>query len=154
MAVSRHTEKDIGNYEAKLIGPFTSRQCIFLAIGIVPSVLACFIIHGVTNDPYAMFFVVALLMTPACFFAFGQKICHGMKPENFLVEYYYYHIKCAKKRLYRTETLDDIIETKKQKELLRKTTDKKKQKELEEQFSEGQMKTYPHKENSSIRSFL
>lgn len=158
--ISRRTEKDIGNYEAKLIGPFTARQCIFLAIGAVPTAAACFAIHSVSNDPYAMFGVAVLFMTPAIFFAFGQKICFGMKPEEFLVEYYYYHFKCPRRRLYETKTLDDKFEAERLKEEAKeqqasgeKKKGKKGKDEAEKPRSECEQVKFPHKNDPNFPSF-
>ncbi len=130
MAVSRPTPKDIGNYEAKLIGPFTQRQTVCLAIGIVPSVIVAFALKAIGMDPYLIVgFVIAIMAIP-CFLAFGQKFTYGMKPEDFVISYYQYNILSSRIRLYKTVTMDDKLEEEKRlaEEKLQKKRGKKKPK--------------------------
>lgn len=105
MAVTRKTQKDIGNYEAKLIGPLTSRQCIFLGIGLVPTCVVGYIVGSTGADPATIFLICAFIIAPFVFLSFAHP--YGMKPEVFLKEYYIYHIAAPKKRLYQTITRID-----------------------------------------------
>lgn len=153
MAVTRKTQKDIGNYEAKLIGPFTTRQCILLGIGAVPTIIACVIINRLSSDPYAMIGGCIFMIIPG-FFAFGKNLCYQMNPEDFIAGYYYYHIKCPNRRLYKTKTLDDEIEENKYKEELKSYNAlSKAEKKKTSPPKKEEMTIYPHKE-SDIRSFL
>jgi len=119
MAVTKPTPKDVGSYEAKLLGPFTQRQTICLAIGIIPCVLVSAILNAVGVDGYAIAAVCIFIMVLPCFFAFGSKICYGTRPEDFVIEYYRYHIKSRSVRLYETNTLDDKLDVVKQKEQIK-----------------------------------
>lgn len=119
-SIVRKTQKDIGNYEAKLIGPFTSRQVACIGIGAVPTVIAIAIAKSAGADAMTFLGLALIFMAIPCFFAFGQKFCYGMKPENFLADYLYYHSNSAKERLYKTKTLDDILYEEQLKEELKK----------------------------------
>ncbi len=108
--ITRQTQKDIGNYEAKLIGPFTTRQAALIGIGIIPTAIAIMIARAIgVTDIFAMLVIAFTFMAIPGFFAFGKKFCHDMKPENFLVDYYFYHYKSPKERLYKTKTFDDEL---------------------------------------------
>ena len=47
MAVSRKTQKDVGKFEAKFIGPFTTTQTIFVVIGAVLALLVKFLMDAI-----------------------------------------------------------------------------------------------------------
>lgn len=114
--IMRKAQKDIGDHESKLIGPFTSRQVALLGAGIVPTVAAIFILRGLGADMSVMVMFAMFFMAGPCFLAFGKKMCYGMKPEDFVADYIFYHFKCPRERFYKTETLDDTLEKKKKKE--------------------------------------
>lgn len=149
MAVSRRTQRDIGNYEAKLIGPFTTRQIVFLAVGMVPAFFIDYILYTLSVDIYSIFAVTFLIMAVPGFFAFGSSLTYDMKPELFLKDYYLYHILAPKKRLYKTETLDDILEREENK----KQKADKKQTKTPELKTFGKMKIYPHKPDETLKEF-
>ena len=163
MAVTRTTQKDVGNYEAKLIGPLTTRQTAIMGATLVPVVILDLALKGAGIDPYTLFGITFVLMAPSVFFAFGQKFTYGMRPEEFLKEYWFYHILAPKVRKYQTETLDDIIElekVKKEDNNGAKKSKKKKKKSKKELNDEklknvraGHYVTFDHKENSKIPSF-
>ena len=117
MSISKPTPKDIGNYEAKLIGPFTQRQSVFLGIGAIPAVAASALMKSLNADGYAILGVVMLIMIIPAFLAFGEKLTHGMKPEDFIIGYYQYHIASPGIRLYKTETIDDKLDYERKKTL-------------------------------------
>ena len=123
--VTRKTQKDIGNYQSKLIGPFTTRQTAILGIGIVPTALAIFIAKGLGAGVETLIVVAMVFAFIPGFLAFGQKFCHDMKPEDFVVNYYYYHYKCPRIRLYKTKTLDDILWEKEHRSEMMADTSKK-----------------------------
>ncbi len=169
MAVTRPTPKDIGNYEAKLIGPFTQRQTICLAAGAVPSVAIAFAMKAVNTDVYVILAVVFLIMALPCFLAFGQKLTYGMKPEDFAISFYQYSIISPGVRVYKTVTLDDRLAEKKkadqQKQMMRGKKSRKKmeaEKKKEEEMrkkAEGtrylspKYKPYPHRVSKNHKGF-
>lgn len=103
MAITRKTQKDIGNYEAKFLGAFTARNCIFLGLGSIPTVFAGYMMFASkTFDAVTIFSVCALIMSPFLYFGFAHP--YGLKPENFLREYYIYHLAAPKIRKYETQT--------------------------------------------------
>ncbi len=110
MSISKPTPKDIGNYEAKFLGPFTMRQTVCLGIGVIPSVAVSALLKSVNADGYTIIFAVILIMAIPAFLAFGEKITHGMKPEDFVLGYYQYKIVSPGIRLYKSETIDDKLE--------------------------------------------
>ena len=109
MAVTRPTPKDIGSYEAKLIGPFTQRQVVCLGAGIIPSVIACWALKVIGVDAYLMIVVVVTIMLIPCILAFGKKFTYGQNPEDFFKDYLYYHVKCSQVRLFEVESFDDVV---------------------------------------------
>ncbi len=86
-----------------------------------------------------------------CFLAFGQKMCYGMKPEDFIADYIYYHFKCPRERFYKTETLDDILEKKQKKEAALEEENSKSKKSKEKTDKPKPVKK--RKEISGFRSF-
>ena len=44
--VSRKTQKDVGKFKAKLAGPFTARQTVFIGMGTAVDILVCSAMHG------------------------------------------------------------------------------------------------------------
>lgn len=108
MAVTRHTQKDIGSYEAKLIGPLTSKQTIILAPGIAIAVLVGLGLNSLhTLDVVSIFIICGLIITP--FGVFAKAKPYGMKLEDFLKAYYKYHYLAPSIRKYKTETFDDVV---------------------------------------------
>ncbi len=169
MAAMRATPKDIGNYEAKLIGPFTQRQTVCLGIGLIPTITVAFLAKGAGMDVYGILALALLFMAIPGFLAFGQKLTHGMKPEDFVIDYYQYHIKSSKIRLYQTTTLDDklVIEKQEAEEKLKnrskkyreKAAKKKQREEMIKKKAEGtrflspKYKPYPHKASKAHRGY-
>ncbi len=165
MAVTKHTPKDVGSYESKLIGPFTQRQSLCLGIGAVPAVFAATLLGTLGMDGYSIAAVCVIIMIIPGFLAFGSKLCYGMKPEDFLIEYYTYHIKSKNVRLYETKTLDDkldVIRKKEQKEeaqklgIEEKKPKKNKKKEIpvtKTKFKDERFTPHGHKESKEYRTF-
>lgn len=163
MAITRKTQKDVGNHEAKFLGPLTIRQTAIIGIFAVPSIITYFIIYGITKDIY-MGCVGLIFMIPAAFLAFGKDVCYGMNPEDYLIEWYFYHFKAPGKRVYKTKTVDDdlfnekIAKLKKEKAKQDAASKKKKAKIAEEDqiiVPETDFIKYPHpqKEDAEIKSF-
>lgn len=127
MAVTRKTPKNIGNYRAKLIGPFSARQCVLIGMGLIPSVFAAYIcLSTLQLDATTTFMIVLIIMSPFCVLAFFNP--YGMKPEDFIIDYYFYHIMSNNLRLYQTETMIDQL-SKKDKGLQKSQTPHKKDKD-------------------------
>lgn len=150
MAITKPTPKDVGNYESKLVGPFTQRQTICLATGIVPCMMLGTLCSALHVNGYDIIVFCVLIMIIPCFLAFGSKLCYGMKPEDFLTEYIIYHIKSKKIRLYETVTLDDKLEIvrnkgKKNEPNVKTKQDKKKEKTIvKTKFKDKRFKPLPH----------
>lgn len=161
MAVTRKTQKDIGTYEAKLIGPFTARQTAILGIGAIPTLISYTILYGITGSPWIAM-VSMILMAPFAFVAFGKSFCQGDNPEEFFIEWYYYHVKSPEIRTYEAYTLDDklydehIKELKKERAAQEARKKKAKRKFDEELIEIPQVgfKKYPHKPDSEIKEFV
>lgn len=173
MAVTRRTLKDVGSYEAKFIGPFTARQSICLGIGVIPAAFVDYLLYNVTREASLIFVVTVIIMAPAIFMAFGSKVCHDMKPEDFVKDYIKYKIMAPPIRLYETRTRDDEIweeELKRRKkedpeafkdeeeQIVEKGKKKKgkKAKTSDSSYKVGNrtFKKYPHKESKTIRESL
>ena len=157
MAVHRKTQKSLGNYDAKFLGPFTMRQSIWLGIGIAPSVLIGFNEYKAGLDVGIIFVTVVIIMAIPLFLGFGEKITYGMKPEDFARQYYVYRILAPKVRKYATETYDDINWKKVQKESSNKTDDEEKSKSKKQKKNvqkKGKFNIYEHKKNKNYAEFL
>lgn len=104
--VTRHTQKDVGHFESKLIGPFTTRQTIFVGIAIVVDVLVYNIIKGLGLDVANTIAVCGIIDVP--FIACAYIKPYGMKMEEFLEQFYIYKICAPSIRYTETHTwLDD-----------------------------------------------
>lgn len=114
MAVARYTQQDVGHYEAKFIGPFTAKETAIITPGIVLSALTGFLLYGMEIfDAITIFIICAIIFTPFVFFAKAKP--YGMSAKEFIKMYYQYHILTPQKRVYKTETFDDVIYTQKDK---------------------------------------
>lgn len=166
MAVMRTTLKDVGSYEAKLLGPFTTRQSICLGAGAIPSVALDYIAYNITSDATLLFVITMVIMAPFIFLGFGSKFCHDMKPEDFVRDYIKYKVMAPPVRLYASETYYDKFEKeydKAHKDELNGTSDetefdgkkksKSKSKESESTFTVGTRKftKYTHKKSTRVR---
>ena len=153
MAVSRPTPRDIGSYEAKLMGPFTQRQCICLAAGIVPSVLVCWVLKTLGSGMYIMVATVMTIMLIPCCLAFGKKFTYGQNPEDFFKDYLYYHVQCSRVRYYEVDSFDDVAYRKVLKEREKNITkNKKKEREPDpgretKYINKDKFRTYYHKKD-------
>lgn len=107
MAITRHTQKDVGRYEAKLIGPLTAPQAITIAPGLVIAVFLGMILNSFQLDAMTIFILCGTVIIPFVVWAKARPC--GMKPKDFIKMYYKYHICAPRKRLYKTETFDDIV---------------------------------------------
>lgn len=113
--VSRKTQKDVGNFKAKLVGPLTTRQVVFVGLGAVVDFLTYSVLKGAGLDMNTIAPICLLVMAP--FAVFGSCFPYGMTCEEFLYQYYIYHIVAPPVRRYETHTaLDDYKENISQKE--------------------------------------
>ena len=85
MAISRKTQKDIGQYA--FIGPFTGRQSAAVGIGGALCFATCYVLKQMNLDAMTMFMICALIIIP--FFVFGWIKPYGLKVEDFIKEYYH-----------------------------------------------------------------
>lgn len=109
MAISRKTQKDVGKYQAKLVGPFTVRQSIFVGIAAVLSIILWNI-----SDVFQMSMedkIVIMLVVAAPVALLGFLTPYGMTCLEFIKQYYEYHILSGKTRIYQTVTDDEKIIT-------------------------------------------
>mgnify|MGYP002857723534 CR=1 FL=1 len=161
MAISRKTQKDVGTYEAKFLGPFTMRQCAILGIGAVPSIFFYAVIYSISKNFYVSILGL-IFMLPAAFVAFGKSLCYGLNPEDYFIEWYFYHVKAPNKRVYKTVTVDDKLYDKRIKELKRdKAKQDARRKKLKKKFDEEIIvvpeygfKKYPHKKDAEIKEYV
>ncbi len=165
MAITKPTPKDVGNYEAKMMGPFTQRQVICVAAGALPSVFigTAMSTSGISAD--IIIFTCMLLMIGPCFLAFGSVLCYGMKPEDFAIEYLQYHKKSKNIRLYETCTMDDKLDIvrRKEKEMEAKKlgieeekAPKKKKKDVpvtKTKYKDSRFTSYGHVDSKEYKAF-
>lgn len=137
--VMRKTQKDVGNFQSKLIGPFTARQTVFVGIGVIIDIFVYSILKGTGLDINSIIPVCFIVMVP--FIALAYIHPYGMKCEEFLYQYYIYHIAAPPVRKYETHTALDDIPEKLSKE------EQKVQKRLHEKMKK-------HKECKEYPSFL
>ena len=156
MAVYRKTQRSLGNYDAKFLGPFTARQSIWMGIGIVPAAFLGYNEYLVGLDIGVVFLTVVLVMIIPLFMAFGEKITYGMKPEDFAKQFYQYRIAAPKVRLYKTETYDDVMYKQKQKEEAAEKGAEKgaKSKGTKVVRTKGKFKEYEHKKSKTYQEYL
>jgi len=108
MAVSRKTQKDVGKFEAKFIGPFTTTQTIFVVIGAVLALLVKFLMDAI-GAPIEVTIVLIVVVVAPCIFL-GWKKFYGMPALEYIKVLYDKKYKNPGRRLYKTET--DIDEMK------------------------------------------
>lgn len=107
--VTRHTQKDVGHFESKLIGPFTTRQTIFIGVAAAIDVIVFNIIRVLGMDVANMITICAVIDIP--FIACAYIKPYGMKMEEFIEQYYIYKIQAPSIRYVETHTwLDDYKE--------------------------------------------
>lgn len=73
--VSRKTQKDVGKFKAKLVGPFTARQTVFFGIGAVVDVLIYSAMHGAGFDINVIAAVCICVIVPFVMFGTVKNSC-------------------------------------------------------------------------------
>lgn len=154
MAVHRKTQKSLGSYDAKFLGPFTMRQSICLGIGLVPSALVGYAEFQSGLDIGFVFITVVLIMLIPLFLGFGEKITYGMKPEAFAKQYYIYRIQAPKIRKYKTVTFDDILWNQKKTTTESASGEKETKKKGSKVTSKNKFKIYEHKKSKEYEEYL
>jgi hypothetical protein len=141
MAISRRTQKDIGNYEPKFIGPFTARMAIFTAAGVVVGGGLGLILQSTGLFDTMTVAVLVLLIAIGCAI-FGKAKPYDMRMEDYLKQMYQYRVQSPTKRYYQTETLLETITVKEVEEATKaesksaKTRDVKKNALVHKKFEE------------------
>ena len=125
--------KDIRQYEAKLIGPFTLRQTIFFVAGCAFAIPTFNIVYHISTMDVAAFMCM-IVATP--FLAFGWVKVYGMPLEKFIKTAFISNVLSPKHRKYKTENTFDIFfgDDFKSKQKRVKKNPKTKNKELQSYF--------------------
>jgi len=126
MAISRKTQKDVGKYQAKLVGPFTVRQTIFVGIASVDAIIIWNILDAMQMGLEDKVVTILIFAAPIALLGFLNP--YGMTCLEFLRQYYEYHILSSKKRIYQTVTDDEkiILQQEKEKQQSNKKNSKSK----------------------------
>lgn len=107
MAVSRKTQKDVGKYQAKLVGPLNVRQTIFTGIAAIFAIIVWNIAGMFQMAATDKIVTVIIVAVPIALL--GSLNPYGMTCTEFLKQYYEYHILSTKIRKYETVTADETI---------------------------------------------
>lgn len=101
--------KDVTVYEATLVGPFTARQTICVAIAAAVEYVYYVIVSHISSnlDLNSMIGIGVLLALPILFLAVGKP--YGMKPETYLYYYWLPSLVSNKDRPYKTEIIWDTL---------------------------------------------
>lgn len=94
--------RDIRQYESKLIGPFTTRQTIFIVIAAGVSILLFNLLRGHASQDL-LFGVCFFAASPAVLFGFYKP--YGMTMERFIMTAFTSNILAPKNRLYKSENM-------------------------------------------------
>ncbi|MGN0710252.1 MAG: PrgI family protein [Anaerovoracaceae bacterium] len=98
--------KEVTKYEAKLVGPFTARQCVALVI-FVPIIAFCYInLSKVLNSTIALYICVPIGGIGALF---GWIKPYGLTFEKYLRSMFINSFLAPSVRLYKTENYYDIL---------------------------------------------
>lgn len=142
MAISRKTQKDVGKYQAKLAGPFTVRQAIYVGIAALIAIILWNTLEVMQLPLEDKVFVILVVAAPVALLGFLNP--YGMTCLEFIKQYYEYHILSSKVRIYRTVTDDENIVTQQEKEIQNSNNKKKKsQKNKEATTTHKKLKDFP-----------
>lgn len=89
--------KEIRQYEAKFVGPFTMRQTICVSAGLTICILIYNVLKPFVSRDLMMFF---LLLPAAAIFLFGWVKPYGMRFEQFFFSAFINNFIAPKKRKY------------------------------------------------------
>ena len=121
MSIEREIQKDISKYEAKLIGPFTTRQVIFGIPGIVIGVGSYFLLKPYLGEDIVMF-VAMVLALPLLLCGWAKP--YGIPFEKYVAIVFVSQVLAPKHRKYVTE--NPCPELQEQNSLNQKKKEKKK----------------------------
>lgn len=105
--------KDVGSYEPKVVGPFTTRQAVCLMIGI-PICIGIYKYGSAILPADAVSFL--LLIPAAITWLFGWKKPYGMPMEKFIKSIFMNIILAPRNRIYKTERKPSFSERESQEE--------------------------------------
>lgn len=99
--------KDVRKFESKVVGPFSARQAVCLAIATPIILVSYFLLDFLATD--TRMFVSAILGIPIL--AFGWYKPYGIKLEDFLKTAFISAMLSPKNRLYKTNNVygDKIV---------------------------------------------
>lgn len=106
MAVSRKTQKDVGKFEAKFVGPFTMHQTIFVAIAVVLAIIVKLIMDAIEAPTELTVVLMVAVAIPPAFLGF--KKFNGMTAIEYFKLYKDTRIDNPSVRLYKRETDIDV----------------------------------------------
>ena len=142
MAISRKTQKDVGKYQAKLVGPFTVRQTIYVGIAALIAIILWNSLEAMQLSMEDKVFAVLIVAAPVALFGFLNP--YGMTCLEFVKQYYEYHILSSKVRIYKTVTDDENIVTQQEKEIQNSNNKKSKsQKKKESTIKHKKLEDFP-----------
>ena len=123
--IEMEMSKDIRDFEPKIIGPLTTRQLIFVAVGASIALPVALYIPL----PIEYKIMIALLIA-APFVIFGFVKLYGMGADVFILKVFYpYYIK-PRKRRYKSENKDENTNEYTLDYLMPKTEEPKKKKKI------------------------
>lgn len=109
-----HINKDVGSYEAKLIGPFTARQTVCIAV----AAPFCYLIYKIATPIIGIDAAGFLICIPAVIaWSFGWLKPYGMHTEKFVASVFVNTVLAPANRKYKTENLHENELIKIQKEM-------------------------------------
>lgn len=111
-SISRKTQKDVGKYQAKLIGPFTVRQSIYVGIASIITIILWNILDAFQIAMEEKVVTIIIMAAPVALLGFLNP--YGNTCLEFLKQYYEYHILSSKKRIFQTVTDDERLRTQQQ----------------------------------------
>ena len=146
MAVTRRTQKDVGRFEAKLIGPFTTHQTIFLAIGAVLCLFIKLLCSGIGLDTVITTVLMILFGGGCILLGFIKPL--GMTMTDYIKLMVETQVLNPGKRPYKSHTDIDCLEVKRL-ESVAPTTKKTKKGQSDD------IETHkPHKKYKEYKEYL
>ena len=128
MAIEREIPKDIDKYEAKLLGPFTTRQTICIVPAAISAIGTVLLLKDFV--PQDVYFVVALFLA-APWLLCGWVKMGGLPFEKFLQTVFISIVLAPKHRVYKTVNMhekalsaQDVVVPEKQKKAAAKAAQK------------------------------
>lgn len=127
MAIEREIPKDISKYEAKLIGPFTTRQVVCGVPGIGLALGSYFLLRPYISEDMC-FFIALLVSLPLLLCAVAKP--YGIPFEKYISIIFVSQVLAPKYRKYVTENTYKELEEIKTNNKKKKKKEKKKNKNI------------------------